>query len=204
MNLQQTFFLSIFPELICSTNQVINLTNIWNPRVVLVHHNIIHDVTLHDTVCRIGNSHIRKGTTWIVIFLYANTFWCDNVDIAQRNVQIIVNTITMIDELLELALRDTYTQCSQTCRIMLLTESHLHMGSMVAHPHLEGLWFSTDVYEIFGSLVDICLDRYSNELHILYGVAKVNLIYNIIIINLYIHNLRVDSELWLAAIRRIG
>ena len=87
---------------------------------------------------------------------------------------------------------------------MLLTESHLHMGSVVAHPHLEGLWFSTDVYELFGSLVDISLDGYSNELHILYGVTEVNLIYNISLINLYIHNLRVDSELWLAAISRIG
>ena len=110
----------------------------------------------------------------------------------------------MIDELLELALRDTYTQCSQTSRIMLLTESYLHMGSMIAHLHLEGLWFSTNVYEIFGSLVDVRFDGYSNELHILYGVAQINLIYNIIIIYLNIHNLRVDSELWLAAIRRIG
>ena len=110
----------------------------------------------------------------------------------------------MIDQLLKLTLRDSHTQRTKTSRVVLLAEAHLHVGCVVTYPHLEWLRLSTDIHKVLRSLVHIRLDRNGHELHILNGVAKVNLIDHISFIDLDIHNLGMDIELWFAAVCRIG
>ena len=87
---------------------------------------------------------------------------------------------------------------------MLFAKAHLHVRCMVTHPHLEGLRLSTNIHKVLGALVYVSLNRNSYELHIFNSLAEINLIDHIGFIDLHIHNLRMDIELWLTSICRIG
>ena len=65
MNLQQSFNLSMFPIVTMLTNQIVYFTNSRRPSVILIHHNILHDVILHKTISRVSNSHFKEVTASI-------------------------------------------------------------------------------------------------------------------------------------------